>query len=187
MIYVTHDQVEAMTLADRIVALDGGRIQQVGAPLDLYAQPANLFVAGFIGSPRMNLLPARVTGVSNGMTTVALTDAPTVQFALGLAQARPDTAVTLGIRPEAVTILTGPPPAGTMTLKGKVETIERLGNITFAYVDIGATDLITVQIIGMTSLRHEEPVTLSIDLHALHVFAGDGAALKTEPAPKKPG
>jgi multiple sugar transport system ATP-binding protein len=187
MIYVTHDQVEAMTLADRIVALDGGVIRQVGAPLDLYAHPANLFVAGFIGSPRMNLLPARVTGVRYGVVTLALTESPAVHFALGLAAVRPDSAVTLGVRPEAVTILTGPAPAGAMTLTGKIETIERLGNITFAYIDIGASDLMTVQIIGLTALRHEQPVTLSIDTHSLHVFAGDGAVLKTEPAPVKPG
>src|ERR671916_1169063 len=101
MIYVTHDQVEAMTLADRIVVLRAGRIEQVGTPLDVYNHPANLFVAGFIGSPRMNLLPARVAGsgqVAIGTDTRAIAVPSTGQAAAG-------TDITLGARPDHIEVV----------------------------------------------------------------------------------
>src|SRR5262249_50747526 len=82
MIYVTHDQVEAMTLADRIVVMNAGRIEQVGSPLDLYERPANRFVAGFIGSPAMNFLKARVANLENGYARVALSLGPSVDIDL---------------------------------------------------------------------------------------------------------
>ena len=178
MIYVTHDQVEAMTLADRIVALDQGNIQQIGAPLDLYAKPNNLFVAGFIGSPKMNFLPATVTGVSGQDTRLALDAAKATQFDLACRGVSVGDGLTLGIRPESVTI--GDAIAGQISLPAIVETVERLGNITFAYLDIGAPEMITVQIIGLSRIALGQSVTLSIDPRHLHVFAASGATLRLE-------
>jgi ABC-type sugar transport system ATPase subunit len=102
IVYVTHDQVEAMTLADKVVVLNQGRVEQIGAPLDLYRRPANLFVAGFIGSPKINLLDATVTGRQDGSVTLAVGEATlSLPFAGEVAA---DDRVTLGIRPEQVTV-----------------------------------------------------------------------------------
>ncbi len=178
MIYVTHDQVEAMTLADRIVALDQGNIQQIGAPLDLYAQPNNLFVAGFIGSPKMNFLAATVSGRSGQTAHLRLDAASTVEIGLPLSAVAAGDRVTLGIRPESVML--GDAIPGQISLPATVETVERLGNITFAYLDIGAPDMITVQIIGLSRLSAGQSVTLSIDPRHLHVFAASGAVLPVD-------
>ena len=101
MIYVTHDQVEAMTLADRIVVFSDGRIEQVGTPLEIYRRPANLFVAGFIGAPKMNLIEARVVTVSPGQVEVALPGGRAVLAAEGRALTA-GAPVTFGVRPEHV-------------------------------------------------------------------------------------
>ena len=106
MVYVTHDQVEAMTLADRIVVLNGGRVEQKGAPLDLYHQPANLFVAGFIGSPSMNFLSAKAIGSDAGGIEVEVDGIGrfTVPVEGGL---NPGPQLTLGIRPHAFNLGAG--------------------------------------------------------------------------------
>ena len=130
MIYVTHDQVEAMTMADKIVVLQAGRVEQVGSPLELYHHPANLFVAGFIGSPRMNLLEAQVVGADgSGPDGVAAVRRP----GRGAGRARHRAAgdpVTLGIRPEALR-LDPDGPAG-----GDVRLVERLGGLTLLHVGL---------------------------------------------------
>jgi multiple sugar transport system ATP-binding protein len=181
MIYVTHDQVEAMTLADRIVALDSGRIQQIGAPLELYARPNNLFVAGFIGSPKMNMIPAKVVGVAGGSATVALDasagskiDVPVTNLAAG-------EAVTIGVRPEALEIIGSGKdvPTGLATLPARIEAVERLGNVTYAYLDGGTPEVITVQVMGDAPLEAGEDVRVGIRPSTLHVFNAGGAALAT--------
>ena len=174
MIYVTHDQVEAMTLADRIVALDGGKVQQVGAPLALYAKPGNRFVAGFIGSPMMNFLPAEVLSAGADRTTVRLDikDKPVID--IDLTGVKPGQQVTLGLRPESVVVN----PAGTAGLPATIETVERLGNITFAYLNIGAPDLLTVQIMGNQQVSNGQEVQLSLTPSTLHVFDEAGTALR---------
>ncbi len=101
MIYVTHDQVEAMTLADRIVVMNAGRIEQIGAPLELYERPANLFVAGFIGSPAMNFLKGQIAALKDGTATVSLGLGPRIDVALAERSDVGQT-VTLGIRPEHI-------------------------------------------------------------------------------------
>jgi lactose/L-arabinose transport system ATP-binding protein len=101
MVYVTHDQTEAMTLADRIVVLRAGRVEQVGAPLELYNDPANQFVAGFIGSPRMNFLAAESLGSAGGPTRFRLVNQGGAEIALPLsASLPPGTPAVVGIRPE---------------------------------------------------------------------------------------
>ena len=177
MIYVTHDQVEAMTLADRIVALDNGRIQQVGPPLELYARPNNLFVAGFIGSPRMNLLPGKVLETAAGRATVGIDAHPQSRFEVPANGISTGDAVTLGVRPEAVQILAaGEAPAGAAALPARIESVERLGNITYAYLDGGTPDVITVQVIGDADLESGQDVQVAMKSSALHVFNASGGA-----------
>ncbi|MEF2071668.1 ABC transporter ATP-binding protein [Consotaella aegiceratis] len=163
MIYVTHDQVEAMTLADRIVVLQKGRIEQVGSPIELYQKPANLFVAQFIGSPKMNVVPCRGT-------------AGAVSFSGGgsfpLARATPE-AIHFGVRPEHIRLVE----AGAGSIDGVIDVIERLGSDTYAYVQAGDLGLITVRIVGHAALRPEERVGLAFDPEAVHIFSADGQAI----------
>ncbi|HEY9663481.1 MAG TPA: sn-glycerol-3-phosphate ABC transporter ATP-binding protein UgpC, partial [Allocoleopsis sp.] len=131
MIYVTHDQVEAMTLADKIVVLQGGVIEQVGSPLELYHHPRNLFVAGFIGSPKMNFFPVRVTAVNDSGTTVTLPGDETIRVPVIPGNLSIGESATLGIRPEHLRI-----DAANATMHGEVLVVERLGGETFLYVKI---------------------------------------------------
>ena len=131
MVYVTHDQTEAMTMASRIVVLNGGRVEQVGRPLELYNRPANRFVAGFLGSPRMNFVAGQVMAVADGVSTVRAAgisgDLAVPLQAGGVAVGEE---VTIGIRPEAFTEdLTG------ATVTGKVAVVESLGRETLLYLD----------------------------------------------------
>jgi multiple sugar transport system ATP-binding protein len=172
MIYVTHDQTEAMTLADKIVVLNAGRIEQVGSPLDLYRRPANRFVAGFIGSPRMNMLPARV----GERGTLRIADR--VDLTVPLA-AKPGETVEVGIRAEH--LAAGRPDA--VTLPGSVAMIERLGADTFAHATVeGVADPVIVRLGGEAELRVGDPVALGLDLDRLHVFSGAGLRLDPLPA-----
>ncbi len=165
MVYVTHDQVEALTLADRIVVLNGGIIQQVGTPLDLYLTPANRFVAQFIGSPQMNLLPGVITG-TGALTTVTLADGgratstvPTTEADLGLA-------VNIGVRPEDLSITDT---AGLFT--GRVGIVEALGEVTLLYfgADPGAPHMIA-KLPGIHhGLRHSA-VCLTAPPEKVHLF-----------------
>ena len=178
MVYVTHDQVEAMTLADRIVALDNGRIQQIGAPLELYARPNNLFVAGFIGSPKMNMIPAKVVGAADGRATVTLDSNAESRIDVA-AMGNAGDAVTIGVRPEALEIVGEGQavPAGLATLPARIEAVERLGNVTYAYLDGGTPDVITVQVMGDAPLKAGQDVTVGIRPSTLHVFNAGGEAL----------
>ncbi|SOH95019.1 multiple sugar transport system ATP-binding protein [Monaibacterium marinum] len=162
MIYVTHDQVEAMTLADRIVVLDGGHIAQVGSPRELYERPANLFVAQFIGSPRMNVMPCTAEGA---------------QFVLpgqgGGAYGRSRSATSLGIRPEHIDMTT----AGDGHLDGVVDVLEYLGSDTFVIVECGDAGKVTVRINGDTDLRPGQACALQFRADHLHFFDDQGQAV----------
>ena len=155
MIYVTHDQVEAMTLADRIVVLEFGRIAQVGTPRELYRQPANLFVAQFIGSPKMNVLECSTSGES-----FSLPGGRGGPFA----GARP--ATRIGIRPEHVEI--GPEGAGM--LDGTVDVLEYLGADTFLIVDGGPAGQITIRTGGETELGVGDRIGIVAPENRLHFF-----------------
>ncbi|NIZ09117.1 ABC transporter ATP-binding protein [Pseudooceanicola sp. HF7] len=162
MIYVTHDQVEAMTLADRIVVLDAGKIAQVGTPRELYERPANLFVAQFIGSPKMNVLPCTSSG-------------GTWQLEGGRgAPGAPEGAQHLGIRPEHITLL----PAGQGACDGTVDVVEYLGADTFLLVDCGTLGRLTVRVIGDTALQPGDSCGLGFDSDWLSFFDADGLALR---------
>ncbi len=148
MIYVTHDQVEAMTMADVIVVLNKGRIEQVGSPLELYRAPRNLFVAGFIGSPKMNLLSGGETGLDGGA------------------------GVTIGIRPEHVRLS-----RDSGHWQGVVKVAEHLGADTFAHVAVAGLGMITVRISGEQAVAHGDTVWLTPDPSKLHRFNSNGEAL----------
>ncbi len=177
MIYVTHDQVEAMTLADRIVVLNGGVVEQVGAPLELYEHPRTRFVAEFIGSPKMNLIPAEVVEASAGGATVRLADGATVRVAIDAATARAGQPVHLGVRPEHLT-LDGPGDAVTAT----ATFVESLGAATYAYAALASeADTLTVQLPGEVRVKAGDRLALRIPAGKAHLFAADGAAFRRLP------
>ncbi len=154
-IYVTHDQVEAMTLADKVVVLKDGLIEQVGSPLELYDRPANRFVAQFIGMPSMNMLPAQALPGLAQMTQGRL---PVDGF--------------LGVRPEGVRVL----PGGRAALQGRVDLIEALGSDTLIHVDVSGVNMIARQN-ERTQLEEGDVVGVEIDPAVLHLFNRDGRTL----------
>ncbi|TIU14885.1 MAG: ABC transporter ATP-binding protein, partial [Mesorhizobium sp.] len=124
MVYVTHDQVEAMTMADKIVVLNGGNIEQVGSPLDLYNKPANIFVAGFIGSPKMNLLRLKVAATGPKGVSVTLPDGSALSVPVAAGATRPGDELLLGMRPEHLRT------SANGQFKGQAVLAERLGSLT---------------------------------------------------------
>ncbi|WP_026783217.1 ABC transporter ATP-binding protein [Pleomorphomonas koreensis] len=169
MIYVTHDQVEAMTLADRIVVMNKGRIEQIGAPMDLYHNPANRFVAGFIGSPSMNFFDAEVRGRANGELLLRLAgggDIVSRRAVTSVAGGR----VTLGIRPEHVEF--GDGMAADNRVTGTVQVVERLGCDTLLHIDVAGNTLVMRQPRDLADIHAGEPVTCRFPAEACHVFAG---------------
>ncbi len=170
MIYVTHDQVEAMTMADKIVVLQAGVVEQVGSPLELYHHPRNVFVAGFMGSPRMNLVPATVTGVDASGVAISGPGGINVVVPVEANGLRSGTKVTFGIRPEHLTV----DPNGT--LNGRALIAERLGGLTLLHVELQDGTLLVVQTDGADATRLHEPVRLSISAPHSHVFGPDGLA-----------
>ena len=173
MIYVTHDQVEAMTLADRIVVLHGGRIEQVGTPLELYNRPDNLFVAGFIGSPRINLLPCKAVG-ANSIVLGAEGHVVETRGGTGFA---PGSTMTLGIRPEHIA-LAGPDEQG---LSITIDMVERLGGESYLYGAAGGLPQITVRLDGQTAHGRGDRVALRLPPKKVHVFDESGKALRDPP------
>ncbi|MGH6912179.1 MAG: TOBE domain-containing protein, partial [Geminicoccales bacterium] len=172
MIYVTHDQVEAMTMADKIVVLQGGIVEQAGTPLELYHHPRNLFVAGFIGSPKMNFLPATVAAVEAGGVTVALPGGATVTVPVRPGALRQGDETTLGVRPEHLR------PAETGELAADILVVERLGGETFLYGQLPDDSTITIQADGEIPTRVHDRVAISLDPATCHLFDAGGLALE---------
>jgi multiple sugar transport system ATP-binding protein len=171
MIYVTHDQVEAMTMADKIVVLQAGRVEQVGSPLELYHRPTNLFVAGFIGSPRMNLMEARVVEADAMVTSVTLPYGPRIGVPVAADSVSAGQPVTLGIRPEGLRVDRFGPIAATVSL------VEQLGGLTLLHVVIEGNAAMTVQIEGSDPTRAHDQIRLAVDPAACHLFDKAGQAL----------
>jgi multiple sugar transport system ATP-binding protein len=175
MVYVTHDQVEAMTLANRIVVINEGRIEQVGSPLELYHHPANRFVAGFIGSPKMNFLPCVLVSATETGATVKLADGTLVTAgadARGLAEG---TALMMGIRPERIVAATE---AGEGTAKTSVIVAEHLGDTIFLYVHApGGTGQLTVKAKPENPLRTGDETHLSFPAKHCLLFGPDDRTL----------
>ena len=172
MIYVTHDQVEAMTMADKIVVLQAGRVEQVGSPLELYHHPRNIFVAGFMGSPRMNLLPATVSTADGSGVTLAGPGGIEVLVPVDGGSLVPGGSATLGVRPEHLLV----DPAGPIA--GHAMIAERLGGLTLLHVELQDGTVLTVQTDGADATRVHQNVRLSVVPEACHVFDGEGLALE---------
>ena len=163
MVYVTHDQVEAMTLADRIVVLNAGKIQQIGTPLELYEAPANRFVAQFIGSPTMNML--ELPGGDGGL-----------ELENGGRIAGIDGAHHLGIRPEHLQVV----PAGQGDVTVEAQVIERLGSDTNIYAETDRIGPLLVRAHGNVDLRPGDRCGLILDRERLHLFNRDGQRIVTD-------
>ncbi|MCV6594634.1 MAG: sn-glycerol-3-phosphate ABC transporter ATP-binding protein UgpC [Silicimonas sp.] len=165
MIYVTHDQVEAMTLASRIVVLAGGGIAQVGAPLELYERPENEFVAQFIGSPAMNLLPGKITG-TGAQTSVALEGGGTALSDYPSQEADLGKAVNVGVRPEHMVAA-----EGDYIFEGKVSIVEALGEVTLLYFEPqNGGDPVIGKLAGIHEGLAGQSVRLTADPSKVHVF-----------------
>jgi multiple sugar transport system ATP-binding protein len=179
IIYVTHDQVEAMTMASRIVVLNAGRVEQVGAPLELYHRPANRFVAGFIGSPRMNFLPGTLVSAEPTRARVALPGGTELTCAVDATRAAKGAELTVGVRPEHTSPASGSAaaPEGTGRLRGEVALVENLGESALIYIRLPGTEGLTLcRIEGASLTREGEHIELDIAPSALHVFDSDGKA-----------
>jgi len=174
MIYVTHDQVEAMTLADRIVVLRGGVVEQVGAPLTLYQRPANLFVAGFLGSPAMNFIRGRVEAVNGPEMTVRLAGGAVVA-ATTRAGLSAGASVTLGVRAEHMTLAAG----GGGDIPVTIQAAELLGDASYIYLtpDDGATQFIA-RVDAEARWESGQTVVVRVAPDRWHVFDSDGIALR---------
>ena len=167
MIFVTHDQVEAMTLADRIVVLNQGRVEQIGTPRDVYHNPENLFVAGFIGSPAMNLLPATVgPGGRLVLATGTALDWP----AAGLTEGQK---VTLGLRPDRLSLGSG----DTTDAKGRITLAEHLGDETILHMQLEGGSNLTTKLPGDVAVKIGDEVHVRFDLTGACLFGADGAAV----------
>jgi len=176
MIYVTHDQLEAMTLANRIVVMNAGRVEQVGAPLDVYRNPASLAVASAIGSPGMNLLPVTIVGIEDTGAVVALPGGERVRTAARVSADAIGAAATLGVRPEHLVA------AGAGPFSGAVELFERLGPLSFAHLGArGAVGTIVAQLPGDRSVALGETLAFAVDPADARLFAADGRAYPVSP------
>jgi multiple sugar transport system ATP-binding protein len=172
MIYVTHDQVEAMTLADRIVVLNGGRIEQAGPPLQLYHEPDNLFVAGFLGAPSMNFLAGRIADSRAGLARIAL-DGGAVVLEVPLADGLPaGSRVTVGVRPEHFAVSTAGIPA-------TVFVVEPLGDTSYLYASVkGSGEQVVVRADAGRDWRVGQELLLAAPAGRIHVFGEDGQRLR---------
>ncbi|MDM8782345.1 ABC transporter ATP-binding protein [Escherichia coli] len=177
MIYVTHDQVEAMTLADKIVVLDAGRVAQVGKPLELYHYPADRFVAGFIGSPKMNFLPVKVTATAIDQVQVELPmpNRQQVWLPVESRDVQVGANMSLGIRPEHLL----PSDIADVILEGEVQVVEQLGNETQIHIQIPSIRQNLVYRQNDVVLV-EEGATFAIGLppERCHLFREDGTACR---------
>jgi multiple sugar transport system ATP-binding protein len=161
-IYVTHDQVEAMTMGDRIAIMNAGILQQVGTPGEIYDHPANLFVAGFIGTPTMNFIPASVTNGSAKASGFEVKLPKPLQAGKG----------TLGFRPEAVTDRVAD---GGTSFEMKVDVVERLGSDQFLYGTVGG-DQVTARVDPRMTVSPGDRVKLGLDTRTLHFFDSESEA-----------
>ena len=170
MIYVTHDQVEAMTLADRIVVFNAGRIEQIGSPMQLYDTPQNLFVAGFIGSPEMNIMPAKLQKKAGRSEIVIAGNIIDVTDRTDLVAMADNLDISAGIRAEHLY----PATDETARVRGKVVHSEKLGEVTIVYLDVGASTTVAAKLPGVASPRKGDEVMLTFENANLHFFGSDG-------------
>ena len=180
MVYVTHDQVEAMTMADKIVVLRDGRVEQVGAPLELYHNPVNQFVAGFIGSPRMNFLNAKVLQTDGTKALLQLSGGE--QFSMTLDRPmKVGDVLLMGIRPEHLLI----GEVGDVNISLNVDVVEALGGTTFAYTQYAGEDQVVVVTDGSHIIPRGKTIEVSFKLEHVHLFdtSTAGSLLQQQKAP----
>jgi multiple sugar transport system ATP-binding protein len=174
MIYVTHDQVEAMTLADKIVVLSAGNIEQVGTPNELYHAPANRFVAGFIGSPKMNFLDATVQSAGQEGIVVKFATGETQLVAVETGNARAGDKVTVGVRPEHLHV-SGP----SSGLRTKVLALESLGDAAYLYTENPASpEGLIARIPPLERHAHGDQLNLALNADHCHLFDAVGVAFR---------
>ena len=187
MVYVTHDQTEAMTMADRIVVLRAGHIEQVGAPMDLYRRPNNLFVAGFLGSPRMNFLKGTVLALfasGNDTARVRLQAGGEVDVSIVPGSLQPGAAVTIGVRPEHLPAAEHATPA---SISGKLDVVERLGNLSLLYVTLSSGEQVIAESRDDGRIAVGQAIHFALTPSALHTFAADEQSVSRYPQDPKDG
>lgn len=175
MIYVTHDQVEAMTLADKIVVLRAGLVEQVGSPLKLYDDPDNQFVAGFIGSPKMNFMSAKVVSSKDKTLTVELDDYPGTKVPMKIKAEHPavGTSLVLGIRPEHFDI------GGKIKIKTKIDVVEDLGGVAYAYAGAGEDSPLIIEQKQARDIHEDAELSVGFDPARAFLFdAENGLRLR---------
>ncbi|NOR60869.1 MAG: sn-glycerol-3-phosphate ABC transporter ATP-binding protein UgpC [Rhodobacteraceae bacterium] len=176
MIYVTHDQIEAMTMADKIVVLRDGFVEQIGAPLDLYNKPDNRFVAGFIGSPAMNFFNGEVSGFVEGGVEISLTDGAALTFPCTGSGLSIGDAVDFGVRPEHFCLGQG----ADGSLKGEVYAVERLGGETYLYLTSGSQKELVVHVSGDHQVAVGDHVEIGYSIAQSHLFGPDGQSVSAQ-------
>ncbi|TCV70999.1 carbohydrate ABC transporter ATP-binding protein (CUT1 family) [Neorhizobium sp. R1-B] len=172
MIYVTHDQVEAMTLAHRIVVMRAGKIEQVGTPLELYNTPANRFVAGFIGAPHMNFLSGEVVEKEAGNATLLIGGSHRLLVPMSDRKLSVGDKLTIGIRPQHITLANDPG-----SLRVKVRLVEALGSETVIHADLNGEKLLAV-VPGQRQISPGDDAHFSVAGAPLHLFDGNGSRVK---------
>ncbi len=175
IVYVTHDQVEAMTLGDKIVVMHEGRVQQAGSPLQLYQQPCNQFVAGFIGSPKMNLLPARVVSGDSEGVLLQLQAGPQVRAAVDGSGVAPGSSVMLGLRAEQAL---EDEAADAEAFGGRVNMVEHLGEANMLYLTLDHGVDVVVRGHGNRAVAVGAPLRFWVTRDSFHVFDAQGQALR---------
>jgi multiple sugar transport system ATP-binding protein len=173
MIYVTHDQVEAMTMADKIVVLHAGLIEQVGSPLELYHRPNNMFVAGFIGSPKMNFVKGTASPVRGGKIAISLPGGTKITLADQGTKVNKGQAVMLGVRPEHITIGT----KNDGELKGTLRIAEYLGSETMFYASLADGTDFSVKADGLTKAKSGVEIRFGVPAAACHLFDSSGKTI----------
>lgn len=176
MIYVTHDQIEAMTLADRIVILNKGKIEQQGSPLDLYEKPANRFVAGFLGQPRMNFIPTVADGSEGGTSLVIAASAKTALKLDRKLSIADGAKIELGVRPDAIAIAEA---GARCAIPAEIVVVEHLGGSTLLYVQVdGLDELLTVEQRGKADFAKGQEINLLFDPAQSHLFDSGGRRIE---------
>jgi multiple sugar transport system ATP-binding protein len=179
VVYVTHDQVEAMTMADKIVVLQDGRIEQFGRPMVLYDHPVNKFVAGFIGSPQMNFLAAKADVASPKGITCAVDGLGMLTLPLKADGWKPYESISFGVRPEHIELEDG---VSSTPVPGVVNIVENLGGETYLHVEIAAgAPLVMVKMHGSQGPKRGDRVTLYLPADKIYLFADDGNAITVKP------
>jgi len=177
MVYVTHDQVEAMTMAERIVVLNGGRVEQVGAPMDLYRSPATRFVAGFIGQPPMNLLQAKVDRADAGRVVATIGPDQRIEAAVDGRSLAEGEAISIGIRPDDMALVA----QGGIPVR--LSVLERLGPQTVVHARTDSGAVLSAVVAGDTDLAPGDRVAVLALPDKVHVFNSSGQALPRAPRP----